>query len=88
MAKAIHAVNKPPALDSPPNLISPKNGAEGMHPILLNVEDQLMERAKEDMNRFADEMTLYLLGSMLSELSIDLHSILPRPNLYPRSQNP
>jgi len=42
MAKAIHSVNKPPALDSPPNLISPKNGTgEVMHPLLLNVEDQL-----------------------------------------------
>ena len=42
MAKAIHSVNKPPALDSPPNLISPKNGTgEVMHQLLLNVEDQL-----------------------------------------------
>ena len=40
------------------------------------------------MNRFADEMTLYLLGQMLSELSIDLHSILPRPSIYQRYQVP
>lgn len=52
------------------------------------MEDQLQEKRKEEMNRFADEMTLYLLGQMLSELSIDLHSILPRPSLYQRYQAP
>lgn len=30
--------------------------------MLLNVEDQLLEKQKEEMGKFADEMTLFLLG--------------------------
>lgn len=40
MAKAIHSANHPPALDSPPDLISPKNNALGdSRQPLLTVED-------------------------------------------------
>lgn len=63
MAKAIHSANHPPALDSPPDLISPKNNVLGdSKQPLLSVQDQLLGQQKEEMARIADDLALYLLG--------------------------
>jgi len=71
MAKVIAAA-KNDVLDSPPNLISPK---AGMMP-LLTVIDQ-----SDANHQLADEMSNFILSTLLQEIKEEIPVLIPRPEL-------
>lgn len=87
MTKAIHNANHAQQLDSPPDLISPKNAvAGGNKHLLLTVEDQQQE--ENGLNRLVEDIAGSIYAQMLLDVKQDLHAIVPRPSLLQQRQIP
>ena len=72
MAKQVASVHDKGVLDSPPNLISPKNN---LIPIMNVVDEQ------DQNQQLANEMADMIIGSMLEELKEEVPILVARPEL-------
>ena len=74
MAKAIRAANRD-ILESPPNLISPKNDLDHL------VSNKLQVRHSPEHMQFADELSDLILSHLLREIKEEIPILVQRPQL-------